>query len=254
VLQVAAVVAAVSIVAGTVVGWRLLGRIEDVADRGAEVSLAALDAVEASLATADEVLVDARSTLEVVADALDAATTSFGDASDVLSAVGVLSETAAPSLESASDSLGTLEGVGRTVDTTLEALASLPFGPDYDPDQGFGATIGRLRADLEPLPDALRSTADELGELVASGDGLEGDLAAVARSLDDVVVGLDDSDDLVAGYRDAAREARRLARDAGGGLGIDLLLGRILLLLGGVALAIVQVVPWRFGRTLTDRG
>lgn len=246
-LQVAAAVAAVAIVTGTVVGWRVLGTVEEVAEQGAEVSLAALDAVDASLETAEELLTAARTALVGTVQTLRTVERSFDDAADALESVGSLTDTAAPALESARETLQTLEGVARTIDSTLRTLSRLPFGPDYDPQRGFGATVGRLADELAPLPAALRSTATRLDELVTDSADLQDDLASLTTALDDVVAGLGNSDELLAEYRVAAASARALATDTDTGLGIDLIVGRVALLLGGMGLAAGQAVPFLWG-------
>lgn len=249
-LQVAAVVTGIALIGGTVTAWRVLGRMQDVAERGAAVSLAALDAVDASLSAADELLEAARTSIAATATTLRTVDRSFDEAAEALASVSQLTTTAAPALESARGTLQTLEGVGRTIDGTLSALSRVPFGPDYDPERAFGVTIGRLADDLAPLPAALRATGADLDRLVRETAALERDLDTLTAALDEVTTGLEDSDDLLAGYRDAAADARRLAEDADEGLGADLVIARMLLVLGGLGLTVGQTVPFLWGAGL----
>lgn len=249
-LQAAAVAAAASLLVGVVVGWRLLGRVERTADDAAQVSIAALDAVDASLAAADVLLAGVRSTVVSAADALNAVVEGAEEVNSAVGAAAELASTTAPAIASARDTLRSLQGVGRTIDATLDALSRLPLAPGYDPDAGFGATVAQLVDDLEPLPAALRASADELEGLAVASADLEEDLAVVGDALERIAAGLEEGDDLLADYREAATDARALATDAAGGLGVDLVIGRIVLMLGGVSLAVLQVLPFRRGREL----
>ena len=249
-LQVAAVTGTLAMLAGVVVGWRLVGAVEDATEGGAAVALASLDAVEASLETADVLLEDTRTALGVATATLRTVAGTVGETNDTLESVAELTATAAPALDSARDSLQTVAGTARTIDSALQALSRLPIGPDYDPDRAFGPAIDQLVDDLGPVPGALRSTSDELEALLADSDAFDEQLGAVTDSLDDVRDTLADSSSVLEGYREAARAARELTDDTAGGTTLDPVGARTVLVLGGLSLALGQVVPFRHGGAL----
>ena len=249
-LQVAAVTAALSLLVGAVVGWRVMGAVEDATDGGAAVALASLDAVEASLETADVLLDDTRRTLGVATSTLRTVVSNVDETTDTLSSVAELTATAAPALESARDSLRTVAGTARAIDTALVTLSRLPVGPDYDPEQAFGPAVDQLVDDLGPLPAALRSTSDELEDLVSDSGSLDEQLTAVTEALDGIRTTLDDSGSVLARYRDAAQDARQLAADTAASTDVDPVLARLVLVVGAVSLALGQVVPFRHGTAL----
>lgn len=250
VLQVAAVTAAAALVGGVVVGWRTLGALDDTTDDGVQVALAGLDAVESSLETADELLVDSRLVLDMAIVALESVVGSVDETSDALASVADLAQTTAPALESVRETLQSLSGTARTIDTTLSALARLPIGPDYDPDRAFGPAVEQLVDNLAPVPDALRATSAEVGDLASVTEGFDDELVAVTDALAGIRTMLADSGSVLDEYRDAARSARLLAAEAGTGAGTDRVLGRVVLVLAGLSLAVGQVVPFRHGTAL----
>ena len=249
-LQVAAVTAAVALLVGAIVGWRIVGAVDDATDGGVAVALASLDAVEASLETADVLLEDTHMAVEVATLTLGTVVENIDETTDTLTSVAELTATAAPALDSARDTLQTLAGTAGAIDTALRTLSRLPIGPDYDPERAFGPAIDQLVDDLAPVPAALQSTSDELQALVADSGSLDRRLAAVTDALDDIRDTLADSGSVLEGYREAAQAARELAADTATSTQVNPFLARLVLVLGGVSLALGQVVPFQHGAAM----
>lgn len=249
-LQLAAVTAALALLVGAVVGWRVVGAVEEATDGGAAVALASLDAVEASLETADVLLEDTHRAIGVATATLRTVVDSVDDTTDTLTSVADLTAVAAPALDSARDTLQTLAGTARAIDSALLTLSRLPIGPDYDPERAFGPAIDQLVDDLAPVPAALRSSSDELEDLVADSNSLDEQLAAVTDALDGIRATLADSGSVLEGYREAAQGARQLAADTAADTKVNPGLARLVLVLGAVSLALGQVVPFRHGAAM----
>lgn len=251
-LQVAAITGAVAMLAGVVIGWRVVGAVDDATEGGEAVALATLDAVEASLETADVLLADTRTALGVATTTLRTVVGTVEATTDTLDSVAEVTAIAAPALDSARDTLETLSGTARAIDSALLGVSRLPIGPDYDPDRAFGAAIDQLVDDLAPVPDTLRSTSDELEELAAVSGSFDEQLDGVTRALDGIRATLADSSSVLQQYREASRAARDLAADTAADTAVDPLLARVVLVLGGLSLAVGQVVPFRHGAALRD--
>lgn len=249
-LQAVAVLGAVISLAAAVVGWRVVGALDDVAVESTEVTADALIALEQTLELAADLVGSVDDTLVALEDGLDTTAGSLATGAEALTSVSQLAEDAAPALASATATLRRLEGVGTSIDQALQGLSSLPLAPDYDPDQAFGAAVGDLADDLEPLGDSFAATADDLRAVVASTDELESDLAALTEAVGAATTQLADSDRLIEDYRAAANRAGAVAEQASTDLGADLALLRALLVLGGLVFALGQAVPWLLARAL----
>lgn len=252
VLQVVAVLGVVVSLGVAVLGWRVVGALDDVAVESTAVTADALVALEQTLELAADLVESVDATLVALEEGLATTTASLTTGAEALDSVAQLADDAAPAISSATGTLRTLEGVGTTIDSVLGGLSALPLGPDYDPDQGFGATVGELADDLEPLGASFAQTADDLQDVAGSTDELEADLRALTEAVGDATAQLAASELLIEDYRAAAARAGEVAATAGDDLGSDLALLRVLLLIGGVVFAAGQVVPWLVARALLD--
>lgn len=249
-LQVVAVLGGVIALVGGVVGWRVVGAIDDLAVESTEVTADAMATVGDTLELAAELIESVDATLVALEDGLATTSTSVADGAEALDSVSRLAEDAAPALDSATRTLRSLEGVGGSIDGVLRGLSALPLAPDYDPERGFGATVGDLADDLEPLSDSFATTADDLDDVAASSGRLEQDLEELTAAVSTATEQLAASEQLIDDYRDTAERASDVSAAGTEGIGGDLTLLRILLLLGGLVFAAGQVVPWLLGRAL----
>lgn len=254
VLQAVAVLGVAVAIGVAIVGWQVLGDLDDVAGESTAVTGDALQALEQTLDLAADLVESVDTTLDAVETGLASSAASVQEGADALDSVTRLADDAAPALGSATETLRALERVGTTLDSTLGALASLPLAPDYDPEQGFGATVGELADDLEPLSDSFAATADDLRGVTAETAELEGDLQDLTTSVAATNERLGRAEGLLEDYRETATRAGALAETTGAGLGADLWLLRVLVVLGALVLGVGQLVPWLVAAALLDEG
>src|SRR6056297_3046791 len=227
-----AVAGAFTAVAGSATGWIFVGQLNDTTTESLDVTEQALDAVDDTIDLADDVLVSTDEAVRALAEALDAVSGSFDSATGAVDDVADLAGTIGPSLEEATATIRRLEGLGGTIDGVLRALSDIPFGPDYDPDDGLEETFGRLAESLEPVPAELETTAGGLTDFTDSDDDLT------------------TTDDLVEQYRASVADARAVAQRAGDDLDGTVTVLRVLLVIGGFSLLVGQIVPLWVGREL----
>ncbi len=245
-----AVAGAFTAVAGSATGWIFVGQLNDTTTESLDVTEQALDAVDDTIDLADDVLVSTDEAVRALAEALDAVSGSFDSATGAVDDVADLAGTIGPSLEEATATIRRLEGLGGTIDGVLRALSDIPFGPDYDPDDGLEETFGRLAESLEPVPAELETTAGGLTDFTDSAGDLQerlDELAASVRTVDD---DLTTTDDLVEQYRASVADARAVAQRAGDDLDGTVTVLRVLLVIGGFSLLVGQIVPLWVGREL----
>ena len=240
-------------IVGTVVIWLFLGDLEDTTDRSLLIG-------EQATVTLNETIDVAEQVLDAVDDGLSTVEATLGTIDDVLQstagvadATGSLSAVLPATFENIDAALATVENLAETVDSTLSALSSLPFGPDYDPDVPFPEAVGNLRAALDPISQQLTTISTELqdfasgsGDLNAEIDSLVGD---VARTRD----ALAGTDALLAQYRQTTTEAGQLAAETRDNLSGSVLRMRIALIALALLLAVSQFVPWTMAALIEER-
>lgn len=253
VLVAAGALGVVAALLGTVVGVRLLGRLDTSLQDSVAVTATTLEALDSTVALATDALARTTTTLQ---DAADTALT-VGEATDATVAVldgaaDVTGQEVAGSLAAVQRTLPALIDVAGVIDSTLGALDALPIGPTYDPDVPFDDALRGVEEELDGLPAALRDQAellrdgaDRLAEVRDATTTVGIDLRALAETLHE-------TGETVADLRTATDEATAiLARDAGG-LTDDLGLARWLLAAVGLATAVGQLVPLGAGLALLD--
>jgi methyl-accepting chemotaxis protein len=238
--------------AGTVVAWRLVGHVNDATRDTLDVTVESLDSLENTLDLAEEILVSTTDSLDAVETNLDAIGSSFDTGSEVVSDLSDLSDTTGPALSDATATLRQLETLGSQIDTILATVASVPFGPDYDPENGLGATFGRLADNIEPLPVELAETSTSLDDFETTLGTLETEVGILADTIHEVNEGLDGSEALLDGYRTNVEEAQEVANRSRDDLDQDDTMLRVLILIAGVNFAATQIVPLWIGWELLD--
>lgn len=246
------VVGALLAIVGTVTAWMFVGELHAATDESLTVTIRTLDAVDDTIDLAAEVLNSTTGAVSAVAGTLAAVSGSFDAGTAAIDEIAGLADTLGPSLDNAVNATRALERAGDNIDSALGVLSSLPIGPDYDADNGLGATFGRLTAALEPIPEQLEATSESLTDFTASAGALQDELAALAESVSGIGDDLAGSDELIAQYRASVADARRLATDAQTDLADDVALMRLLIVLGGITLLVSQIVPLWVGRSVID--
>jgi methyl-accepting chemotaxis protein len=237
---------------GAIAGWQMVGQLDRNSRRSLDVTVQTLDSFDDSITVAESVLTGTTATLRDVEASLAAVQGSFGASTEVATSVTELSDVLAPSLEDTVVALHQLEDVGTAIDTALGDLSALPLGPSYSPGEGLGATFGRIADDIEPLPEALRTTAGDLDAFQAALDDVRADVEALSSSVSEVNAAIADTDEVIASYRRNVADARRVTEDASADLESNGGMLRLLVVLGALVFAAGQIVPWWIGRELLD--
>jgi methyl-accepting chemotaxis protein len=246
------VVGALVAVFGTIGGWIFVGQVASASDGSLEVTAQALDAVDDTIDLADEVLTSTVDAVDALAGTLEALSGSFGTGTAAIDEIAALADTLGPSLTDASNTVRTLERVGGQIDDVLGTLSGLPFGPDYDPDDGLGDTFGRLAGTLEELPAQLESTSTSLTDFTENAGPLQNELDRFAISVVAISSDLASTGALVDLYRTSVEGARALAVETKNDLDASVVMMRVLLVAGGITLLLGQIVPLWLGRSLLD--
>ena len=246
------VVGMVLAVLGMIIGWMFVGQLASASEDSLDVTLQSLNAVEDTIDLADDVLVSTADGVEALAGTLSAVSGSFDAGTQAIDDVAGLAESVGPSIENATSTVRALEGIGDDIDSVLNALSSIPFGPDYNASRGLGETFAQLADDLEVLPGELNSTASSLTEFTGSAADVQQELDALTMSVESISDDLSDTGALVDQYRSSVVDARAVAVDANDDLDNGVALMRLLLIAGGITLLFGQIVPLWLGRTLID--
>lgn len=242
----------VTAIGGTAVAWHLTGAVNEATTESLAVTIDALDTLEDTLAVADDVVTDTADSLDAVETNLDALDTSVATGSDVVGDASDLTGAASPALADIAATLRRLEDLGLQIDGLLTTVSNLPLAPDYDAANGLGPTFGDLADDIEPLPAAFGATSASLARFETSLVTLQTELGGLVESVGEVNRGLDDSRELIDDYRASVADARALAVDTSDGLERDETMLRILIVIGGLNFAVIQLVPLWVGWELLD--
>jgi len=247
-----AVVGLIMSVTGTVVAWRVAGELNGSTRATLDVTIETIDSVENSIDLADRVLVATMTSIDTVNEILAAVAESVDAGTGVVDEIDDLTSTVGPALADATVALRQLEGVGSTIDDLLGNLSSIPFGPDYRPDRGLGETIGDFADEIEKLPAAFTKTSTDIQVFNTALDDLQVEIGQLSRDVADVSAGLDGTDAVIDQYRRNISDARLVAVTTRERLDGDVGLIRLLLVIGGINLAVGQIVPFWIGRELLD--
>ena len=239
-------------VIGTVVAWRLVSDVNDATADTLDVTLESLQALDEALLLTGDLLGSTSESLDAVETNLAAVSGTVGSGNAVVGDVGDLAADTGPALTDVTATLEQLEEIGTEVDGLLAALSGLPLAPDYDVEEGLGATFGQVAADLEPLPAQFTETAESLAELETSLGELETELAALTEAVGAVNEDLAVSGTLIDEYRTTVARARDVAERSRNELQRDETMLRILIVLAGLNFAATQIVPFWLGWQITE--
>jgi ABC-type transporter Mla subunit MlaD len=247
---------AVGIVAsllGMVVAVAVTAELDRSMRRSLELTGEALEALDASVDVAEETVILVERSLASTEATTRDLVVAFEDGEALLAATADLSEgQIASSLEAVENALPTLIEVAEVMDTTLTALSALPFGPSYDPDEPFDDSLRAVQAELDGLPDDLRAQADLIREAGANLGTVGEGTAAIADDLGGLRDTLDTAASVLGTYARTADEARDLVQQSESNLGRQLVTLRLLIVVGGLAVAAGQVVPLSIGWALRN--
>ncbi|HSK21831.1 MAG TPA: hypothetical protein VK906_01580 [Egicoccus sp.] len=252
------IIGAVGVVAGLVglvVGLRLLSLLDDALEDSLGVSAEAVDALGASVEVAGETLRALDTTLADTAQTTRDLGASLTDAETVLRATADLSEDdIAGGLAAVQDTLPALIQVASVIDTTLNALSLVPFGPDYDPGEPFPDSLRALQDELDGMPEALQEQAALIRDGADSLGTVRGGTGDIADGLDDLHATISNAGELIDDYATTASDARDLVTGNQEALDRQLSWARVLVVLLALSFVAGQAVPLGIGWLLTRPG
>ncbi len=243
-------VGVVAAVTGVIVAWRLLAGLNTATADTLAVTVDALDSISDTIDVADGTVAATSEALTELEGTLSTLAVSLGSGADVIADTGQLTETAAPALADATVTLRQVESLGERIDSFLAAVANIPFTPDFDPEDGLGASFGRLADDIDPLDEELAATARSLEVFEGSLSDLRSDVDALVVTIGEVNEELASGEELLVGYRTDVARAREVALASQVDLRQDQTALRWLILVAGLAFAAAQAVPLWLGVSL----
>jgi len=223
-------------VLAAVAGLRLVEQVGSTLEAGADV---AVDTV----ALAKQSLADVEATTRELEGVL-------ADAEVVLAATADLSEDeVAGSVAAVDEALPALIDAAAVIDRTLSTLATLPFGPDYDPEEPFDVSLRRVQDELSGLPADLRAQAQLIRAAGTNLGAVRDGIAAVADDLSAMGGALESAEELLGGF--ATTDGRPQDPDDLAG---RLRLPRLLIVALAATAAAAHVVPLLIGWLLLRPG
>lgn len=250
-LIVAGYVGMAASVIGIVVVWLLLDDLGKGVDQSLELTTETLATLDETLVLAGSISATVSGSAVTLDDTITRLSESVDESSGALDGMAELSRIEIPgSIDGVVEGIDNLTGVARTIDATLAQLSSLPFGPDYNPDDSFADTLVEIRDNLAPTATELREIAPDLKELAEAVDSSQADLEQLSTDIDQLRQDLDAAEPLIADYRDRLAEAQILADQTQGDLRRDRRLAKLAAVVLGLALAVGQLVPILYGRDL----
>lgn len=250
-----AIVGLLTSVVGAVIGRQLVVDL----DRGVEQSLVVaaelIETLDSSFEVADEGLEIVVEGVVEAEGAVRALGRSMEEGQDALDALTTLTgEEIADALAALESTLPAVEQAGDTIDQTLGALSSLPFGLDYRADPPLGESIGEMRQSIAGLPQELRNQARQAertsGELTEATARTQ----STADALGDLAERLETVSELTSDYADHASEARAVIEEQQASLATSGTRAQILVLAFAGVFALGQFVPFYLGLALLRGG
>ena len=172
-------------------------------------------------------------------------------ADDVLAQVDEVAGALPGSVDAGPQHAALTGSVAAVIDQTLTAASQIPFVPDYRPPRPLAEVVGQLDADLAPIQEALTGLDQNLEGLTSAGSGLVHRPRPAHGAMGDINRELAGANALVEQYLATADRAAAVVTDARNDLDRDLTALRWLMLPGGLALALAQLVPiWLGGGLL----
>lgn len=247
----AAIIALVGSVVGGIAGLVLVRELNASLGRSLDLTVEALTAVDDSLGVAADTLVLVDDGLANTQETSEEVVTALRTGADLLSSTADLTENElAPSISAVEDTLPNLVTVAAAADTALSALARLPIGITYDPEQGLDESLVDIQTSLAGTGDQLvdqssliRDASDQLGT-VATGAGV------IADDLAELDQGVADARVLVEDYATTAGRTRELIEATRNDLTARSTVAAAMVVLLALAVAVGQLAPLWLGRQL----
>ena len=230
------------------VGLRLLRGFETALADSIALTADALDAVDASVEVTEGAVAALTDALGRTEETTRELAVGIGDAVVVLDSSADLTEDEiAGSLEAVEGTLPALIDVAAVIDRTLSAVSTVPFGPDYDPEQRFDDSLRAVQRELDGLPEALREQADLVREASGSLSQVGRGTASIADDIGRLEESLREASALLEEYSSTARSARQVVERREQDLEGELRLARVLVVALGLTMTVANIAPLALG-------
>ena len=253
-MLVIAVIGVVTASVGALLGWRLVDGFNRSAIDTLDVTIDALDSVEASIDIADRTATSTSAALVGLESTLNTLSQSLVTGADVIDDTSRLTATSGPALADASSTMRQLETVGDGIDSFLDRLSSVPLAPSLSANSGLGPTFGRLAETIEPLSDDFAAATASLDTFESSLGELRSDVGDLATTIGGINQELADADILLDQYRSNVVEAQVVATRSRGRLVDDQNRLRFIIVVAAFNFAAAQLVPLWLGLQLLAGG
>jgi methyl-accepting chemotaxis protein len=221
--------------------------------------------IDQTLVIAGQAVSAADQTIQIVEDAL-------GVVGDVMASAGGLTDQTSVTLREVTsmtasiiklmdDDLPRQIGAVRTAMDGLTDTAGIVdgiltagaiFGLDYHPAVPLDDALREVDRELAGLPVIFEGEADRLFDVAASIVDLNTEVDALSTDIGRLAVEIGDAQTLIASYRSAATDASEVVAEASNSLRSQAWVLRILVFLGGLALAVLGSRLWWVGKSASD--
>lgn len=233
-LVVAGIVALVASLGGLVLGLVLVDSVSDEFEESLGLTESALSALGETLVVIESVADEVDGGLVAAAASIDAASEGAGEVSESLGELAdFLDGDLQDNLEAVRRSMPAAVQAAGAIDDTLRALSLL--GVNYDPDEPFDTSLMAMQDALSTLPEQLSDQAAAIRGLVPLSSRFADDAAALSGSLTSLGDGLDNTRQLIESYRGTMEQAQGVVDQTGSGLGTQVWLLRLLVVVAGLA-------------------
>jgi hypothetical protein len=240
-------IAVFGVVTGLVIGvtgWLFLTDLDENLDQSLQIGETASVSVIETIDVAEQLIESLDAGLGTVGATLGAIESALGDTAGIASTTASLSATLPQSFDDIDVALSTVQSLSGTIDSALNGLSSVPFGPDYDPEVPLPVAIANLRDAFDPIGDDLTRLTTELQTFAEGSDDIGGRVDAVRDDLAATRRALADSSDLLDDYRRTATDAGLLAASSRGDMSRAFALARLAALMLALFVVVAQFVPW----------
>lgn len=201
------IVVAMMSLAGLAVGLLLTLSLADDVRSTVSVSRSALLAMDQTIEAVDAVAADTAASLEAASGSVDSASATVGDAVVAIEELtDFLDDELPATIESIQTAMPAAIQAANAIDGTLSALSF--FGVDYNPDEPFGESLGRINTALARLPAELSAQSESLRILTPSVEDLATQTGELSASMDELTESLDGFTTLSETYGTALAEAQ----------------------------------------------
>lgn len=235
-------------------GWLFLTELDENLDQSLQIGETASVSVIETIDVAEQLIASLDTGLETVGATLGAVESALGDTAGVASTTASLSATLPQSFDDIDVALSTVESLSGAIDSALNGLSSVPFGPDYDPEVPLPVAISNLRDAFDPIGDDLTELTTELQSFAEGSDDISGRVDSVRADLSETRRALANSSALLDDYRRTATDAGLLATASRGDMSRAFALARLAALVLALFVVVAQFIPWWLaGRLSPDR-